>query len=70
MLRLYCVDHEGKPMWRLSLENPLTQERTGFASLSDLFVFLQRRLGVAPDVVQEPVNQSDTQQSHAEHRIT
>ena len=56
MLRLYRADDKVEPVWRLSLENPLTQERMGFASLADLFTFLQHQLGMVPDASQEPVS--------------
>jgi hypothetical protein len=30
------------PLWRASLERPQSEERLGFASLADLFAFLER----------------------------
>ena len=33
------------PLWRASLERPQTGERLGFASLVDLFVFLEEETG-------------------------
>ena len=56
MLRLYRADDKESPVWRLSLENPLTHERIGFAGLSDLVAFLQDQLGTAPGTDQEPVS--------------
>ena len=41
--------NEEKPIWRASLENPVTGERNTFASLDDLFKFLQGSTGTAPD---------------------
>jgi hypothetical protein len=70
LLRLWQTQQEGTSVWRASLESPHTGERRGFISPEDLFAFLQHQLGVAPGVVQEPVSQSDTQQSHAEQRIS
>ena len=40
LLRLWGA---GKGAWRASLESPMTGERHGFASLKDLFAFLQAR---------------------------
>jgi hypothetical protein len=70
LLRLWQTQQEGTLVWRASLESPHTGERHGFANLEDLCAFLQHQLGTASDTAQEPVSQSDTQQSHAEHRIT
>jgi len=33
------------PLWRASLEKPQSDMRRGFASLEDLFVFLERETG-------------------------
>jgi hypothetical protein len=38
LLRLWGA---GQGTWRASLESPMTGERHGFASLKDLFAFLQ-----------------------------
>ncbi len=46
MLRLYRVDEKEEPVWRMSLESSLTRERVGFASLEDLFAFLQQQMGM------------------------
>ena len=40
LLRLWLVEGDG-PVWRASLENPTTAERHGFASLGQLFSFLE-----------------------------
>jgi hypothetical protein len=40
LLRLWR-DSESESAWRASLESPQTGERRGFASLDDLFSFLQ-----------------------------
>lgn len=42
MLRLWRAKSVGKPTWRASLESSLTGERQGFASLDELFAFLQQ----------------------------
>lgn len=41
MLRIWSVRDNGKILWRASVENAQTGERRGFASLSDLFEYLQ-----------------------------
>jgi len=41
LLRVWRTGSEGNAVWRVSLENPFTRERWGFASLKDLFAFLQ-----------------------------
>jgi len=45
LLRLW-QESAGEGIWRASLEDPHTGERTGFASLEDLFAFLQQRIEV------------------------
>jgi hypothetical protein len=47
LLRLWRENDEEKG-WRASLESVHTGECKGFASLDDLFVFLQRQTGVLP----------------------
>ena len=37
--------HDEPPMWRASLEHPRSGEHLGFASLADLFAFLQHETG-------------------------
>jgi hypothetical protein len=38
------------PLWRASLQSPQSDERLGFASLEDLFTFLEKETGPsAPD---------------------
>jgi hypothetical protein len=41
LLRLWQTGDRGEQVWRASLESPGTGERLGFASLKDLFSFLQ-----------------------------
>jgi hypothetical protein len=41
------------PIWRASLERPGTHVRVGFASLDDLFAFLQQETGTARDGAKE-----------------
>jgi hypothetical protein len=41
LLRLWQTRSGGELVWRASLESPHTGERWGFASLADLFTFLE-----------------------------
>jgi hypothetical protein len=41
LLRLWQVNDGEATAWRASLESPQTGERRGFASLADLFTFLE-----------------------------
>lgn len=45
LLRLWRGRRAGKPVWRASLESPLTGQRLGFAHLADLFAFLEDETG-------------------------
>jgi hypothetical protein len=52
LLRLWRTGSGKKAVWRASLEDPLTGERQGFASLKELVVFLESRISdqkSAPD---------------------
>jgi hypothetical protein len=42
LLRLWQGEEGGYTVWRASLESPQTGERWGFASLTDLFTFLEK----------------------------
>ncbi len=42
VLGLWLEHNEGLPVWRFSLENPLTDERVGFLNLADLMAGLER----------------------------
>ena len=44
LLRLWAEDVNGKQAWRISLENPFTGKRRGFASLKDLCAYLNEKL--------------------------
>jgi excisionase family DNA binding protein len=48
LLRLWQVGDAEKPAWRASLESPATGQRQGFASLPELFDFLQAQAGPLP----------------------
>jgi hypothetical protein len=45
MLRLWKEGGRGSPVWRASLESPLTGERRGFAGLVNLILFLEEQTG-------------------------
>ena len=45
LLRLWQAKSGGKRVWRASLESPNTGQRKGFASLMDLFTFLEQETG-------------------------
>jgi len=49
LLRLWQITSGGELVWRVSLEDPRTGERIGFANLEALFAFLRQRTGVVPD---------------------
>ncbi len=44
LLRLWSVEGTGERIWHASLESPHSGERTGFASLDDLFDFLRQQV--------------------------
>ena len=44
LLRLWSVEDGGDRIWRASLEGPHSGQRTGFASLDDLFDFLRQQV--------------------------
>ena len=44
LLRLWAEDTNGKSTWRISLENPFSGERRGFASLKDLCAYLNEKI--------------------------
>jgi hypothetical protein len=49
LLRLWQIKSGGELVWRMSLENPHTHQRQGFASLEALFDFLREQIGALPD---------------------
>jgi len=44
LLRLWEEDINGKQVWRISLENPFSGDRRGFANLNDLCAFLKDKM--------------------------
>jgi len=45
LLRLWHTHRGGRPVWRATLENPLTQEVVRFDSLAELVAFLRAQTG-------------------------
>jgi hypothetical protein len=58
LLRLWREGQAGES-WRASLQSAATGQRMNFASLEDLFNFLQRQTGAAVD---EPVARRDQEE--------
>jgi hypothetical protein len=54
LLRMWQEDSGSPPLWRASLERPQTGERLGFASLVDLFIFLENETRSTPPGSQPP----------------
>ena len=50
LLRLWQTSDGERLVWRASLESPSTHERQGFASLQDLFDFLQAQADRAEQI--------------------
>ena len=44
ILRLWRAGNDGKPVWRASLKDPLTRECLGFASLKEMFAYLEAQI--------------------------
>ena len=44
LLRIWTEDTNGKCVWRISLENPFSGERRGFAKLKDLCAYLEDKM--------------------------
>ena len=44
LLRLWVEDGNGKGVWRISLENPFSGKRRGFARLKDLCIYLEEKV--------------------------
>jgi hypothetical protein len=47
LLRLWQVSEAENAPWRASLESPHSGQRRGFASLAELFTFLENEIGQA-----------------------
>jgi hypothetical protein len=62
LLRLWSVEDSGERIWRASLESPRSGQRTGFASLDDLFDFLRQEVDEwTSDLGQENRSEGGTQ---------
>ena len=57
LLRLWVEDENGKQVWRISLEDPFTGERRGFASRRDLCAYLEEKMSASIEN-QEVLNES------------
>jgi hypothetical protein len=57
LLRLWVEDVDGKQVWRVSLEDPFTGERRGFASRRDLCAYLEEKMSESKEN-QEVSNES------------
>jgi hypothetical protein len=68
LLRLWCVGDAAKPLWRASLKSAHSGKQVGFASLQDLFDFLQVEIGLTtheasmPSTVRSDRSACDTSQ--------
>lgn len=58
LLRLWAAGEEENTIWRASLEDPLTGQRRGFASLDDLFDFLRQQTRGSDDIERRMNEQS------------
>jgi hypothetical protein len=61
LLRLWQMGSGASTVWRVSLDDPRTGERKGFADLASLFAFLREQVGesnadVHPIAIQEGSN--------------
>ena len=54
LLRLWQVRSGGELVWRASLEDPRTGIRRGFATLEQMFAFLQLGMGAGPADQERP----------------
>lgn len=61
LLRLWREGQAGES-WRASLQSAATGQRLNFASLDDLFRFLQRQTGALGDLVATPDDQEGVAQ--------
>lgn len=48
LLRLWRAERAGAEVWRASLQSPCSEERLLFASLEQLFTFLEQETGRCP----------------------
>ena len=62
MLRLWRAVNDGHIDWRASLEDPLTGDRHGFASLARLMAFLEAR--TATERERDAGEEGETEQTY------
>jgi len=60
LLRLWQTDHRGALVWRASLESAHTGEHWGFASLAELYAFLDQETAA--------VNELTSKRQRAKHQ--
>lgn len=54
LLRLWKVRADSTPIWRASLESPMTGQREGFASVRDLILYLAEQCDEDLSALTEP----------------
>jgi hypothetical protein len=54
LLRMWRTRDGKQAAWRASLQQPGTQERLGFATLDELFAFLQQQAALLPEEGKAP----------------
>lgn len=70
LLRLWCEQRNGQTVWRASLESAQNEQQDGFASLDELFAFLEGRIeasGTDREVTScEPISSQISEESEEE----
>ena len=59
LLRLWQAEREGALEWRASLESAHTGQRRGFASLAELYVFLEQETASINEQMPRPPRLDD-----------
>jgi hypothetical protein len=59
LLRLWQTRQEGRLVWRASLESAHTGERRGFASLAELYAFLEQQTAPVGEGRTPPMEHGD-----------
>ena len=60
MLRLWLAYSSDEAGWRASLEDPRTGERTGFATMRELFGYLSERTGASASSLSASADGADS----------
>ncbi len=63
LLRLWQSDTDEGPVWRASMESPQTSERQAFASLEQLFAFLEEETSRHPTRAQSADGEENAQET-------